>query len=178
MQFGIPIFFKRETSAMTKERVILIVVWVIVLAAIGLLVKRNTWHRFAAGYLMAQNLTWLKVLIHCQLGMFDYPVREFPKATDVGFTLQYLLYPAVVGFCILFEPRGSFQKKTLYFLIWPTGVVLLRLVLMQYTKLIVAHHYHLLLDWATMTIVFLASIGVTKWLFRSPVYLQAEDKIA
>ncbi len=163
---------------MIKERVILIAAWILVLAAIGLLVKRSTWHRFAAGFLMAQNLTWLNVLIHCQLGMFEYPVREFPKATDVGFTLQYLLYPAVVGFCILFEPRGSFWKKAGYILIWPTGVILLRLVLMRYTQLIVAYHYHLLLDWATILVIFLISIGVTKWLFRDPGYLQAEERIA
>lgn len=178
MHIAATIFFKRETSAMTKERMILIAVWVTVLAAIGLLVKGKTWHRFAAGYLMAQNLTWLNVLIHCQLGMFDYPVREFPKATDVGFTLQYLLYPAAVGFCVLFEPRGSFWKKTLYILTWSTGMTVFRLVLMRYTQLIVAHHFHLLLDWATMLVIFLVATGVTKWLFRSPAYLQAEERIA
>ena len=95
----------------------------------------------------------------------------------MGFTLQYLLYPAVAGFCILFEPRGSFWKKTIYILIWPTGVVFFRLVLMRYTQLIVAYNYNLLLDWVTILVIFLIAIGVTKWLFRGPGYLQAEERI-
>lgn len=163
---------------MTKERLILIAVWIIAVAAIALLVKRSTWHRFAAGFLMAQNLAWLNVLIDCRLGLFTYPIREFPKATDVGFTLQYLLYPAIFGFYVLFEPNGSFWKKTLYTLVWPTAVVIFRIMLMRYTQLIAASHYNLLLDWVTVLVLLLISKGVTKWLFRSPAYLQAEERIA
>ncbi|MNC30717.1 hypothetical protein D3C75_790060 [compost metagenome] len=162
---------------MTRERLILTAAWIIVAAAVLLLLNRMNWRRFAAAYLMAQNLTWLNVLIHCRLGMFAYPVREFPKATDVGFTFQYLLYPAVCGFCYVFEPRGPFWKKTLYTLAWPTAVVIFRILLMRYTKLIVAYHYHLLLDWLTVVVLFLISIGVTKWIFRSPAYLQSEERI-
>lgn len=162
---------------MIKERVILIAVWIIVLSTAALLVKRKTWHRFAAGFLMGQSLTWLNVLIHCRLGMFAFPIREFPKATDVGFTLQYLLYPAVCGFCVLFEPRGSFWKKMMYFLVWPTAVVIFRLVLIRYTQLIVAYRDNVLLDWGTILMIILISIGVTKWLFRDPAYLQSEERM-
>ncbi|MDF2934729.1 MAG: hypothetical protein K0Q90_102 [Paenibacillaceae bacterium] len=163
---------------MTRERLILIAGWIIVTAAALLLLNRTNWRRFAAGYLMAQNVTWLNVLIHCRLGMFTYPVREFPKATDAGFTLQYLVYPAVCGFCILFEPSGPFWKKGLYTLAWPTAVVIFRIILMRYTRLIAAYHYNLLLDWSTVVVLFLISIGVTKWIFRSPAYLQSEERIA
>ncbi|RAU99536.1 CBO0543 family protein [Paenibacillus sp. YN15] len=163
---------------MTKERLILITVWIIVIAAMLLLLRRNNWRRFAAAHLMAQNLTWINGLIHCQLGVYAYPVREFPKATDMGFTMQYLFYPTLCGFCILFEPNGGLAKKILYILCLPTATVIFRMLLMRYTRLIVAADYHILQDWVTLLILFLISRAVTNWIFRDPAFLHAEEQSA
>lgn len=162
---------------MSKERLVLIAIWSIGILAAGLFVRRSNWHRFAVSYLLCQNFTWVCVTLHVKFAIFTYPVREFPRATNTGFTVQYMLYPVLCGLYILFKPHGAGMIKTaLYILPWTVGVTLFHYLLSQYTDLLRYNHGSPFLAWLMIMVIF-GTAGVLEELFFKYSFIQAEGRL-
>jgi hypothetical protein len=160
---------------MSRERLVLILIWIIGVAVTAVFVRRSNWHKFAASYLLCQCFTWINVTLQVKLGFVTYPVREFPKATDMGFSLQYLLYPVVCGLYILSGPRQGFFKKALYQLPWTFGMTCFHVALGEYTNLVHFNSNPFLRVWIILTVIFTLVQLFSQWFFKEAKSLQAEE---
>lgn len=162
---------------MLPERAVLVMIWLLAVGAVVYLVDRPRWPGFAISLMLCQSISWVIILIDIKLGLFTYPVREFPKATEMGFTMQYMLYPVICGFYILYEPRGSFWLKVLYMLPWTSGITLFHYLLGKYTRLLDYDKSHSFLVWCVITIIFGAVNALGKWFFQNPADFSAEERM-
>ena len=103
---------------MTIERFIVISVFAISIASIFYIPKEK--YRLAlVSFFMFQAFTWPAIILLVELGKIEFPVREFPRATQVGFTTNYLFYPMIfVWFILMFPNKASLFKKFLHYFIF------------------------------------------------------------
>ncbi|WP_321166558.1 MULTISPECIES: CBO0543 family protein [unclassified Paenibacillus] len=111
-------------------------------------------------------MVWFSVILQVKLRIISFPVREFPRATDIGFTITYLLYPILISIYILLEPRRSRAIRTLYLLLWCAALAWLNDMINQYTQLL----EYKFLDWFMGSMFFIFLLALTKvivrWFYR------------
>lgn len=151
---------------MNLERAILMMVWIVGTIVISILVPRPDFRRFVVGFLVCQAITWINAALHVRLHLVAYPVREFPKATEVGFTMQYMVYPLLCGIYLICEPQRSWKARGIYLIVWCTGLALLHLGLARYTRLVEYIHYHWYFAWIAFFIIFGLVNAVVRWFFK------------
>jgi len=103
---------------LTIERFIMVSVFAISIASIFYIPKEK--YRLAlVSFFMFQAFTWPAIILLVELGKIEFPVREFPRATQVGFTTNYLFYPMIfVWFILMFPIKASLFKKFLHYFIF------------------------------------------------------------
>jgi hypothetical protein len=101
---------------MTIERFILIGV-TLFSAATFLYVPKKDFRKAVLSYLLYQSITWIFVIIAVEKGIFEYPVREFVKATRANFFPQFIIYPSIfVWYIILFPANRNVILKAAHYL--------------------------------------------------------------
>jgi hypothetical protein len=147
---------------MILERKIIILVWIFGLAMVVIFVRRANARRFILAYMTSQAIVWFSVILQVKLRIISFPVREFPKATDIGFTMAYFLYPILIGIYILLEPRLSRAIRTLYLLLWCTALTWFNYLLTHYTQLMDYLH----LNWFMGSMFFIFLLVLTNVVVR------------
>jgi len=132
------------------ERMILAAVWMICIPVL-LLFPRERYREVVLLFLFNQAITWLSSLMLAELGLVRNPVREFPHALGSNFSFNFLLYPAVSVFFVLFYPRRGIGRKLVYMLLY-TGCLNLFVSLVAHGTLLIRFEHF-------------------PWLWRSLVYL-------
>jgi len=91
---------------LTIERFILNSVSAISIASIFYIPKEK--FRLAlVSFLVFQALTWPASILLVELGRIEFPVREFPRATPVGFITNYIFYPTIFAWFVLMFPINA-----------------------------------------------------------------------
>lgn len=153
---------------MSLEQSFLIHTVLIGLILIIVLVTKDNMHRFITAFLVGQALTWLNVTLHAKLGLAEYPVREFPKATDMAFSLQYFVFPVLCGFYVLFEPQGPRWQRFVYLLGYSLVPAVLHYVQAKFTQLVAYKHYHWSIPYVVSVIVLMSVNVAVRWFFHAP----------
>jgi hypothetical protein len=97
-----------DVNFMTKEGIIEVDVWVIMIIALLLFVPKNKMREASVVYLFKLFLTWALGLFVVQMKWIEYPKRFiFPYAHRSNFTFEYFVYPSI---CV---PIGSLYKMDL-----------------------------------------------------------------
>ncbi|WP_281889805.1 CBO0543 family protein [Paenibacillus sp. YYML68] len=135
---------------MSVERAVLLALWGIAVIAVLVIVRKKHLHAFVISFMIGQAIIWLMEFGLLQLRLIAYPVREFPNATNMGFSMAYMVYPMFAAIAHRFAPRGSVVKSILCVLVWTTALVLLQYGLARWTELISLKAYH----WLWSPIVF------------------------
>lgn len=151
---------------MSKDIIVIVTIWVLAIIASILFIPR---HRLAEAifvYILANSFTWINALIHLELGLISFPVREFPKATDLSATLDYFGYPLLMTLYVLYEPKTKWLYQLLYMAIWVSGLVASDQLLVRYTNLVKYDSYSWYWTWLDFFIIFLCVRLITKWFFR------------
>ncbi len=108
---------------MTLERFILVAITAISIASV-VYIPKDKYRLALISFCIFQTLTWAVALILVQIGSIEYPVREFSRATQVGFTTNYIFFPMVyVWFILLFPTKASWANKILHFFIFVSVIV-------------------------------------------------------
>ncbi|MBP1155572.1 hypothetical protein ACVLD2_000514 [Paenibacillus sp. PvR052] len=157
---------------MSLERAILIIVWIVGTIVIALLVHRPDFRQFVMGFLVCQAITWVNEALHVKLHWVSYPVREFPKATELGFTMQYMVYPLLCGIYLICEPQRSWTARGLYLIAWCSGLAVFHYGLARYTRLIQYIHYHWYIVWIAFFIIFVLVNAIVRWFFKDAKSVQ------
>ncbi|UJF33512.1 CBO0543 family protein [Paenibacillus hexagrammi] len=151
---------------MTLERVILTIIYVISLVLWVWILPRSKWRELCVALLACQALTWINSLIHVQWGLYIFPVREFPKATNLSFTLEFFLYPFLCAISFIYEPKDSRLKQLCRIALWVSIAVAVDVLLNQYTNLVHYIRYTWYCAWVELYVIYWISNTYTRWFFK------------
>ncbi|MBJ6360979.1 CBO0543 family protein [Paenibacillus roseus] len=127
---------RKGAGLLTVERIIIILAWIISL--VGLLVlKRLSWREKFLLFIAVQFFTWSLGMINVELGVIQYPVRDFSVATSVNFSFHYVLFPAIGVYFVAYYPAGRrLISRLLYNFSFAAGFVIGYVLCRKYTELV------------------------------------------
>lgn len=160
---------------MTVDVLVLILMWVIGLLSFIFFTPKNRKRRFILAFFICQTLTWLDSLLLVKFHLIAFPVREFPKASDLLLTVNYFFIPLLCGFYIISKPKRNYFVRLVYLSIWVTGTVLLIVLLEKYTNLIEYIHYAWYWSWLDFFGVYTISKGLYQWFFKDMALFQTDE---
>ncbi|PKR86438.1 CBO0543 family protein [Heyndrickxia camelliae] len=162
---------------MLIERMILVAMWLFGIVGFILFIPRKDWRRGLFAFLMFQAIIWLCDMPSFQFGLLSAPVREFPKATDLPVTIDYLFYPALFSiFYVNKKVRASLWYSFAYYFIWITATTLFDSMLEKYTGLL----EYKLLTWYGMWIyigfLFYTSEICCNWFYKDKSHYKQNER--
>jgi uncharacterized membrane protein len=98
---------------MTIERFILIAIALLSIATV-FYIPKNKYRLALISFFTFQFITWAGSVIVVQFGLFEFPVREFVRATKVGVIQNFLFVPMIFTWFILLFPHHSILPKKIF----------------------------------------------------------------
>jgi hypothetical protein len=159
---------------MSKEVLILTIIWVVGIAAFVLFVPKNSRRRFIFAFLACQCLTWLDSLFLVQFNLISFPFREFPKATDILFTTSSFMYPLIYAFYRFYIHKAKRIGRFLYLSLWISGIAFLVEMDEKYTNLLRYHNFTWYWTWLNFFCLFLLTNIIYRWFFIEKALFQKD----
>ena len=151
---------------MAIETKIEIVSWVITIVLLYIFVPKHKYREAHVSFLFMQALTWVFGAVVVELHLIAYPVRFFHYAFRSSFTFEYFIFPAVsVLFNVHFPKEGTYLKKTLYTLVFPSILTISEVLLKKYTDNIKYIKWNWFWSWLTLLLTLYASYKDYQWFF-------------
>jgi hypothetical protein len=160
---------------MSKEALILVLIWVLGISAFVLLIPKNSRRRFIFAFLACQCLTWLDSLILVQFNLISFPFREFPKATDILFTTSSFMYPLIYAFYLFYIHKAKRIGRLLYLSIWVSGIAIFVELDEKFTDLLKFHNFSWYWTWLNFFLIFALLNVIYRWFFIDKALFQ-EDR--
>jgi hypothetical protein len=161
---------------MSMEQNLLLMFWVVGIALITFTVPRGKWHAFLVALLTCQGMAWLTEVAFVKSGIVVYPVREFPKASDLSITMEVMLVPVCCSLYVIYEPVRSWAARLRHLVVWTAGFTLIDLAVARFTRLQDHHGFH----WWMIVLVFAGKLGITnaivRWFFRNRALFRQERR--
>jgi len=150
----------------TKELLILAVVWCLTLAALFRIPAKYR-KEAQAVFLFQQVVSWFLGILVVEAGWISYPVREFSVASSTSFTFEFIVYPSIAVYYNLYYPVNSGPlAKLLYGAAYALAVSLPEYWLEKYTQLILYIHW----EWYVSFVSILMTLPISRvfylWFFR------------
>ncbi|QOR67848.1 hypothetical protein IM538_06865 [Cytobacillus suaedae] len=121
---------------MSNELAVIIAIWVIFPIILYFAVPRERIREMIAVFLFFQMLTWLFSIVMTKFGVLSAPIREFPEATKINFSSEYIVFPtAAVFFQRWYPENGGKIKKAIHYLYSVGGIILFLLIIGRTTDL-------------------------------------------
>jgi hypothetical protein len=121
---------------MSKEFFILTFLWIISIITL-FSISRGRTRLTQITFLFTQALAWLFEFTLVFFGLVKFPYREFKIATNMSFSLYYLIFPTVGVLFILFYPKKPIKLNLLlYYLFFSMVVPTFSSLAEKYSKLI------------------------------------------
>jgi hypothetical protein len=152
---------------MLKERILLIAIWLVSIAVTVLFVSKAKRREAALSFLACQCLTWINSLLRVKFHLLVFPVREFPKATDLLVSTEFFMYPLICAFYYIYDPKSSSVfRRFIHLCIWTTGADLVEVLLEKYTNLITYLHFTWYWTWLDFFVLFIVTNVYCNWFFK------------
>lgn len=152
---------------MTLDWIILFSIWAVTLLLLFICIPRKKIREAHVVFLFKQVLTWLFGLLVVEVAFIEYPVRVFQVATKSSFSFEYFIYPAIsVIFVLRFPEHKTKLHKMGWYLLFPTWMTILEVLIERYTNLIHYIHWTWYWTWITLLITFYISRIYYLWFFR------------
>ncbi|GAA0343356.1 hypothetical protein GCM10008967_37250 [Bacillus carboniphilus] len=99
-------------------------IWIVFPIILWKAVPRNRIREAIAAFLFFQMLTWLFSISLTFAGLLEAPVRFFKKATDINFTMEYMVFPTIgTIFQLRFPSQANYIKRVIHYLCY-VGIIL------------------------------------------------------
>jgi hypothetical protein len=151
---------------MTLERLILVLIWVTGSIAFLLYIPSQKRREAILSFLACQAITWVNGTLHIKYGLLEFPVREFPKATELLFTSEYIMYPLICAFYYIYEPASGKLLRLLYLVSCISCLTVVDVLIETYTDLIEYKNYNWYWTWIDFFLIFLLTNAYCKWFFQ------------
>jgi len=153
--------------AMDIERNLLLLFWFVCITTIYFLVPRAKAHEFVLCFLACQAVVWTVEMLLVHFDLVAYPLREFPKASDLNITFKLVWTPVASGLYYIYRSRSNKLPKCFYFAAWISLLTLIDGLLAANTDLVDYVHFHWSLMAIVLSIIFLSVHGLASWFFRN-----------
>ncbi|WP_144555412.1 CBO0543 family protein [Bacillus sp. X1(2014)] len=163
---------------MSVDYIFILAMWVSGVMAYMFLTPKNQYRKLLFSLLTCQSLLWLNSLIHVEFNLLAFPVREFPKATDLLITTEYFFYPLLCGFYIGYEPKRSYKIRLIYLSVWISFLTVYDVILVKYTNLIEYVHYAWYFTWIDLFCIFAVTNWIHQWFFKNKENFRVEQEAA
>ncbi|MEH7307571.1 CBO0543 family protein [Neobacillus drentensis] len=163
---------------MSVDYVCIILMWVIGVIAFMFVTPQHRYRKVLIGLLICQALLWLNSLVHVELNLLAFPVREFPKANDLLVTTEYFFYPLLSGFYLVYEPERSIWTRLIYLSVWSLAIAIYDQMLVNYTNLVEYVHYAWYFTWLDFFCIFAATNVIYQWFFKDKEYFRQDQEAA
>jgi hypothetical protein len=157
---------ERKTLLMVTEKVVLAILWYAGVIAVMVGIPKRRYREAAAFYLICQPLTWAFSFIELRLGLLTFPVREFPVATDINFTIEFWVHPLIFVFYSLHKDRFPGWKKYAYLAAIITLLTIVDKLIESYTGLIDYVRHTPLSIFLCFYVLFLLADFYSRWFFQ------------
>jgi hypothetical protein len=152
---------------MLIERIILISAWLVTILLLILFTPRDKIREAHVLFMFKQGLTWISGLFVVEFGMIEYPVREFQIASATSFSFEYFIYPAVcIVFVLRFPEHKTIWHKIGWFVLFPTSITILEVLIERYTKLIDYINWTWYYSWLSMFIFDIMTLNYYLWFIK------------
>ncbi|MCK9861325.1 hypothetical protein CFI03_022425 [Paenibacillus sp. ATY16] len=152
--------------AIDMERNVLLLVWFACITTIYFFVPRAKAHEFVLCFLVCQAVGWIVEILLVQFDLVAYPLREFPKASDLNITFKVVWTPVASGLYYIHRPRANKWTTCFYFAVWISLLTLIDGMLAAKTELVEYVHFHWSLMAIVFSIMFLSVHVLVSWFFR------------
>ncbi|MFB5193661.1 CBO0543 family protein [Neobacillus sp. KR4-4] len=161
---------------MSVDYAVIILMWVIGIFTYIFFTPKKRYRKVAVTALICQSLLWLNSLVHVEFDLIAFPVREFPKATDLLITTEYFFYPLLCGFYLAYEPKHSLRIRLIYLCSWISIITLYDFILVKFTNLIEYVHYAWYFTWIDFFCIFAVTNFVYQWFFKNKKLFRMEQE--
>lgn len=121
---------------MTFDYIVLLVLWIILPIVLYIIVPRHRIREFLAVFLFFQTLTWLFSIGLTYFEFLESPVREFKFATQINFTVEYLVFPTAAVMFQRWFPNGSGKlRRSIHYLLSVGGILFFMFLLGTFTNI-------------------------------------------
>lgn len=152
---------------MLTDRTVLITVTVVTAILLVLFTPRDRIREAQLVYLFKLLITWVTGLLICEYDFIQYPVREFPNAAESSFTYEYFILPAItVIFVLRFPERKSAWCQVGWYLLFPSWMTALEVVIEKHTHLIRYVHWSWYWTWLALLASFILSRLYYVWFMK------------
>lgn len=154
-------------SEVTVDRLILISINLITALLLIFTTPKEKIREASVIFLFKQTMTWSMGLIVVELGLIEYPIREFVKAGGTSFSFEYFIYPSLCVIYNLRYPVGALWKKVGWILGFPSIMTLSEVILERSTELINYIHWTWYWSWISLCLTFLISRVFFLWIYKN-----------
>lgn len=138
----------------------------VISAGLIFIIPRDRKRLAIVAFLFKQLITFLIGLVVVELGLLEYPVREFPSVNRTSFSYEYFAFPLM---CALFNvryPNGrSIPIQFGYYAAYSTVLTVIEVILEAYTDLIEYIHWGWYVTWITIAVSFWLTRMFCVWFF-------------
>lgn len=162
---------------MSFDYILLTFVWIIGFILFVLFTPKQYKRKMILAALVFQSFAWLNALIHLELKLIAFPIREFPEASNILFATEYFLYPILYGLYIIHQPKKHFAIRFIFLLAVVSGLVAIELVFVHFSHLVVYINYAWYFEWVTFFIMFVLANYVYYWFDNENSLFKKKERI-
>lgn len=149
---------------MSKELLVLIISWTVAIGMLWWKVPRNRLREAHLVFLIAQTIGWKYVYIQSKVRNILFPYREFPYATDMLFSLHFIIYPTFNVLYIMWYPKSKGKLFQFFYTLVFIGIhQMYEYILERYTDLIENNHWHWSYGLLTKLIIYFIILRFYEW---------------
>jgi hypothetical protein len=141
-------------------------VWSITIFSLILLPKKRI-NEASIIILFQQLVTWSLGLLVVEWNLIEYPVREFASVNKTSFTFEFLVYPIITAFYVLYYPAGRNRwRRFFYTFIITTAIIISEVLYEKYTDLITYLHWEWYYSWISVYATLCLARIFHRWFFK------------
>lgn len=148
------------------EVTILYSVWALTIFSL-IYIPKNRLTEATIMFFFQQLLTWFLGLVTVEWHLLDYPVREFASVNKTSFTFEFLVFPVITVFYIMYYPmQRGILAKILYTSGVTTAILIPEIIVEKYTDLIEYIHWAWYVSWLSVYASFCLARIFHRWFFK------------
>ncbi|MCR8928902.1 CBO0543 family protein [Priestia megaterium] len=98
---------------MKKEIIILLISWIAIVSLYFWKIPTRLKGRAQTAFLFGQSIAWIYVFLSVYFKRVEFPFREFSYATQLSFSLHYMIYPAFAMFFEVTYPSSNSRTSVI-----------------------------------------------------------------
>lgn len=166
-------FIEMKTGYIIEASAITIIIFLLVI-----FVPKNKIREAIVILMFKQAMTWILGLAAVQLAWLEYPDRLlFSDATQTSFTFEYIVFPAICVFFVLYYPKNyGWAGRFMYYVVYCSAITIVEVLIEHYTTAInYNEEWHWYTTWLSVFVTFYISWKFYLWFFKEKVKNEAYE---